>query len=269
MTAMGILMSISFMSVSRSKPLEKLSSVRPLTSIFHPSLFVSLLGQFAVHLVTMMLAVRSAKSHLPEDYAVDLDGEFKPGILNSVVFLVSNVQQVTVFVVNLQGRPFMSGLTENRPLLWSLLATFILTFMFASESVPSLNKYFQLVPFPSEQFKDFIFKILIGDVVISFGFDRLMKFIFCPKILFASVEGTTIWDALKLGRTVGVILFLMNMFLGNNEQWDEMLREEGRLDEMNATSVGAEVIKDAAETIVDVAKACVGSSCGQVDSSEL
>jgi hypothetical protein len=35
------------------------------------------------------------------------------GILNTVVFLVSNVQQVCVFVVNLQGRPFMTGLTRE------------------------------------------------------------------------------------------------------------------------------------------------------------
>jgi len=53
--------------------------------------------------------------------------------------LVSGVQQVTVFVVNLQGRPFMTGVTENRPLLWSLMMTFVLVFMFASESVPAMN----------------------------------------------------------------------------------------------------------------------------------
>lgn len=232
MTAMGVLMSISFMSVSRSKPLDKLSSVRPLTSIFHPSLFISLLGQFSVHLFTMIIAVRAAKEHLPEDYAVDLDGEFKPGIVNSVVFLISSVQQVTVFVVNLQGRPFMNGLTENRPLLWSLVATFILTFMFASESVPSLNKYFQLVSFPDEDFRDYILKILIADVVVSMILDRLMKLIFCPKILFASIEGTTSKDVLGLGKTIGIILSLMYMILGNEEQWEEMMREEGRLDEL-------------------------------------
>jgi cation-transporting ATPase 13A1 len=65
------------MSVSRSKPLDKLSAVRPLNSIFHPSLFLSLLGQFAVHLVVMYLAVGRAKEYLPEDYKVELDGEFK------------------------------------------------------------------------------------------------------------------------------------------------------------------------------------------------
>merc|ERR1712238_438363 len=43
MTAMGMLMSVAFMSVSRSKPLQKLSPVKPLNSIFHP-MFISLLG---------------------------------------------------------------------------------------------------------------------------------------------------------------------------------------------------------------------------------
>ena len=257
MTAMGMLGSISFMSVSRAKPLEKLSSVKPLTSIFHPSLFLSLLGQFSVHLVTMMWAVHRAKEYLDPDHKIDLDGEFKPGILNSVVFLVSNVQQVTVFFVNLQGRPFMTGLTENRPLLWSLLATFILTFMFASETVPGLNKYFQIVPFPSDAFRDFILKILLGDVAISFLFDRAMKALFCPQILRASVEGTTMKDVWHLAKTALVIGFLMNMFLGNSDQWEELLEQE-RLAALNETDANdgtlSAVMKEAVE-------ACIGGHC--------
>lgn len=237
MTAMGMLGSISFMSVSRSKPLDRLSSVRPLTSIFHPALFISLLGQFAIHLTTMMIAVYYAKLNLPPDHEVDLDGQFKPGIMNTVVFLVSNVQQVTVFVVNLQGRPFMTGLTENRPLLWSLVCTFILTFMFASESLPGLNKYFQLVPFPNDSFRDFILQLLMFDVAGSFLFDRLMKFVFAPKILYASVKGTTIKDVFGLARTVGVIFFIMYSLLGNDEQWTDLMLDEGRYEELslNAT----------------------------------
>ena len=254
MTAMGMLGSISYMSVSRAKPLEKLSSVKPLTSIFHPSLFISLLGQFSVHLATMYWATNTAKQYLEEDYKADLDGEFKPGILNSVVFLVSNVQQVTVFVVNLQGRPFMTGLTENRPLLWSLLATFILTFMFASESVPGLNKYFQLVPFPDEEFRNFIIKILVGDVVICFLFDRAMKLLFCPNILKASVEGTTMKDVMGFARTVIIIGIVMNMFLGNSEMFEEMLAEEERLAAealLNATEESGESI---VESVADAFK---------------
>jgi cation-transporting ATPase 13A1 len=269
MTAMGMLGSISFMSVSRSKPLEKLSLVRPLTSIFHPAMFFSLLGQFAIHLTTMVLAVQSAKELLPKDHQVDLDGTFRPGLLNTVVFLVSNVQQVTVFVVNLQGRPFMTGLTENRPLLWSLLATFILTFMFASESVPNLNKYFQLVPFPDEVFRDWILKILVLDVVGAFMLDRLLKLFFCPEILWASVKGTTWKDVFGLLRTFVVIGFLMYSFLGNEDQWELMMKEEGRFEELginvtelnitNITNATSEsVVANMAAAAQAVASAAVG-----------
>jgi cation-transporting ATPase 13A1 len=267
MTAMGLLGTISFMSVSRSKPLDKLSRVRPLTSIFHPALFVSLLGQFCIHLFTMVLAVRTAKQHLPPDYEVELDGVFKPGILNTVVFLVANVQQVTVFVVNLQGRPFMTGLTENRPLLWSLLATFILTFMFASETVPGLNKYFQLVPFPDDAFRDFILRILLIDVVGSFMLDRFMKFIFCPKILFASIEGTTLNDVMMLGRTVAVLGFVMYVFLGNDETWEALLQEEARL--LAELETNETVSNSTAEIIAETAKACVGAACDAASAAVL
>mmetsp|Transcript_36366 Transcript_36366/g.87831 ORF Transcript_36366/g.87831 Transcript_36366/m.87831 type:complete len:1595 (+) Transcript_36366:153-4937(+) len=258
MTAMGMLGSVSFMSVSRSKPLDRLSKVRPLTSIFHPALFISLLGQFTIHLGTMMTAVYFAKKHLPPDHEVDLDGQFKPGILNTVVFLVSNVQQVTVFVVNLQGRPFMTGVTENRPLLWSLVCTFILTFMFASESVPGLNKYFQLVPFPDDGFRDFIMRLLLADVAGSFFFDRMMKFVFARDILAASVRGTTLKDVMGLSRTVGVIFAIMYTLLGNEDQWEELMMQEGRLEELgmnvtnmtNATDVLEDVTSSAAESII-------------------
>jgi manganese-transporting P-type ATPase len=236
MTAMGVLGTVSFMSVSRSKPLDKLSKVRPLNSIFHPALFLSLLGQFAIHLSTMLYAVYTAKKHLPPGFEVDLDGEFKPGILNTVVFLVSSVQQVTVFACNLQGRPFMTGVTENTPLLWSLIGTFMLTFMFASETVPSLNRYFQLVPFPDTAFRDFIITLLVLDLVACFVCDRVMQFLFCRNILAASVEGTTIWDVLKLARTFAIVGFLLFQFCGNNETWEQLMAlEAAAMNASNAT----------------------------------
>lgn len=142
----------------------------------------------------------------------------------------------------------MTGLTENRPLLWSLLATFILTFMFASESIPGLNKYFQLVPFPDEDFRNFIIKILVGDVAICFLFDRAMKLLFCPQILKASVEGTTMKDVFGLARTVIVIGIVMNMFVGNSEMWEEMLAEEARLAEEALNATTADAIVDAIST---------------------
>jgi cation-transporting ATPase 13A1 len=250
MTALGLLGTVSFMSVSRSKPLDKLSKVRPLTSIFHPALFLSLLGQFAIHLMTMYTSVQSAKKLDPESLIVDLDGQFKPGMLNTVVFLVGGVQQVTVFFVNLQGRPFMTGVTENRPLLWSLAATFILTFMLASESVPGLNRYLQLVSFPDESFRDFILMLLGMNLFATFAWDRLMQFFFCRDILAASVEGTTIWDVFGILKTFAIIGVIMHVFLGNSDQWDEMLALENEA--LNATN---------ATDVLDAVSECFGEAC--------
>lgn len=49
MIALGMLMSMSIITISRSKPLDKLSYVRPITSIFHPALFISILGQVRIN----------------------------------------------------------------------------------------------------------------------------------------------------------------------------------------------------------------------------
>lgn len=205
MTCLGILMSISFVTISRSKPLDQLSSVRPLGSVFHPALFLSLIGQFIMHILTMYLLVRQAKSYLPEDYAVDLDKEFKPNTVNSVVFLVTAVQQVSVFVVNLKGRPFMGGLTENTPLLWSLVVTFVGTFLCASESIPQLNLGLQLEPFPSVAFRNTVLFALILDVSCAFLWDRFLLGLFAFPILKASMAGTTTKEIFSILRVILIV----------------------------------------------------------------
>lgn len=42
----------------------------------------------------MVYAVARSKEYLEEGYEPDLDGDFKPNMINSVVFLVEAVQQV-------------------------------------------------------------------------------------------------------------------------------------------------------------------------------
>lgn len=67
MTALGMLMSVSFITISRAKPLSKLSPVRPITSIFHPALFLSILGQ--VRKIEKPWFGRCVLRILPEDDA--------------------------------------------------------------------------------------------------------------------------------------------------------------------------------------------------------
>lgn len=59
-------------------------------------------------------------------------------------------------------------------------------------------------------------------------------------------------DVMGLARTVVVIGILMNMFLGNSEQWEEMLAEEARLAEealMNSTDANAESMASVAADV--------------------
>ena len=48
----------------------QMSPVRPLESIFHPALFLSLLGQFAIHLFCMWYTVDMTKPYLPASWVV-------------------------------------------------------------------------------------------------------------------------------------------------------------------------------------------------------
>merc|ERR1711871_1657275 len=92
-TGHGILMTIVYLSLSSAAPLEELSSVRPLASVFHPALIASMIGQFVIHLGLMVYASRLAQGH--PSYVKPEPGEsFKPNLFNSVIFLVSTIQQV-------------------------------------------------------------------------------------------------------------------------------------------------------------------------------
>ena len=238
MTCLGILMSISFVTISRSKPLPKLSSVTPLKSVFHPALFFSIVGQFVLHLGTLYVLVKECKKLTPFDARPEFMKEFKPSLLNSVVFLVSAVQQVSVFVVNLKGPPFMGGLVENIPLLWSLTFTFVGTFMCASEYIPQLNSWLQLEPFPSVQFRNMVLLYLACDVLGAFFWDRIMLAVYASRILKASFESFTRQDAFSIAKTL-LWVFLIVQWVASqdySEVLEEIERAKNSTDISNSSS---------------------------------
>eukprot|EP00189_Rhodosorus_marinus_P013980 CAMPEP_0184746042 /NCGR_PEP_ID=MMETSP0315-20130426/8616_1 /TAXON_ID=101924 /ORGANISM="Rhodosorus marinus, Strain UTEX LB 2760" /LENGTH=1197 /DNA_ID=CAMNT_0027218425 /DNA_START=56 /DNA_END=3646 /DNA_ORIENTATION=- len=149
MTLSGLAIAGAFFLVTRAKPLEKLSSQRPATTVFHPSLFLSLLAQFAVHLVCLAMCVSVAKQYLPMDFDPDVDGAFQPNVLNTIVFLISTAQQVVVFAVNYKGYPFMQGLQDNKMLRDTLIVNFGVVLLLALEIVPELNEFAELVKMPA------------------------------------------------------------------------------------------------------------------------
>lgn len=95
MTLVGLFVSALFYCASRSKPLRKLSAVRPPSRFFEVQACSTVLGQFVVHLVALFTVTRLSEAHInPEDPSTMPDGPFRPNVFNSSVFLLSWVMQV-------------------------------------------------------------------------------------------------------------------------------------------------------------------------------
>ena len=204
--ASGILLSTASIAFSFARPLDRLSSVLPLASIFHPALFLSVLGQLAIHASCMIYATKLAKAHMGDEaiaaavaFARKADklaeagdeeaaSSHKPNLLNTMVFLVETAQQVAVMLVNYKGRPWMKGVTENPGLLYSLAGCVAGVTAAAWEIVPQLNEYLGLVPLPDDATRYTLLGLIAATLVGSLVWDRLCVLVFAPRIFKSQVD---------------------------------------------------------------------------------
>jgi cation-transporting ATPase 13A1 len=85
---------------------EKLSKERPLGNIFNLYVLLSVLLQFAVHIVFLVYVTGLAK-HLEDRGEIDLEKKFEPTLLNTAIYLLGLSQQVSTFVLNFQVSPLL------------------------------------------------------------------------------------------------------------------------------------------------------------------
>ena len=127
------------------------------------------------------------KAGLPEEE--ELKGyKFTPSLLNTVVFLVTTAQQVSVMLVNYKGRPFMQSVTENPAFAWSILMCCAGAFFCAFERIPELNQMLQLVTMPSDDFRWKVLKLLGATTLGALLWDRLCLAVFAPTVFWASLR---------------------------------------------------------------------------------
>lgn len=94
MTVTGLCIAMFFLFVSRSKPLKKLSAERPDSQLFTPHLFVTIAGQFALHMLVLVTAVAMVTPLAPADavalpfqnffYSLPLHHIYMPFIISDV-----------------------------------------------------------------------------------------------------------------------------------------------------------------------------------------
>lgn len=150
MTVLGMAVAGLFFFVTRAKPLPTLSTARPPSSVLCSQAMLSILGQFLIHIVAILIATEAALAFVdPYDPSLVPDGPFNPNTLNSCTFLLTCLSTVNTFAVNYRGRPFMENLHENKLLYRSLQVCYGVLGACALEIFPPLNDLLQLTALPS------------------------------------------------------------------------------------------------------------------------
>lgn len=105
---------------------------------------------------------------------LDLEAEFEPSLLNSAVYLLQLIQQISTFAINYQGRPFRESLSENRAMYYGIVGVSGLAFVCALELVPEINQAMKLVPF-TEDFKTKMAACMVLDYVLCLAIEKGLK----------------------------------------------------------------------------------------------
>jgi manganese-transporting P-type ATPase len=170
MTVTGMLISACFLFLTRGKALKEMSPKRPQSNIFNVYLLTSVLLQFALHVAVLIYVTQNARRYeIPWKVTEKL--KFQPGLMNTAVYLLGLIMQVSTFVVNYQGRPFRESLMENKPLRNSLGAVGLICLVAALELFPEFNQWLELVEMPPN------FKIqLISALIVDFFGCFLIEF---------------------------------------------------------------------------------------------
>ena len=105
---------------------------------------------------------------------VDLEAEFTPSLLNSAIYLLQLIQQISTFAINYQGRPFRESLSENKGMFYGIVGVSGLAFVCALELIPEINEGMKLVPF-TEEFKLKMTVSMIADYALCWIIEVVLK----------------------------------------------------------------------------------------------
>jgi len=167
----GVPIAVYFYLISRAKPLVKLQPYRPPTSIFELSQISSVIVQFVVHISGLIFLTNLAYKHTAPEDLIKPDGQFKPTVLNTVVFLYLTFVDATNFLINYQGEPFMESIWSNKILIRMLLVHMGVLLIAAFDMSEDLRWFLELHALP-DAFPNWY---LIGTMILDFGICYTVK----------------------------------------------------------------------------------------------
>ena len=151
-----------------------MSKERPHPSIFNFYIIGSILGQFLIHIITLIYISNYVYRVEPKKNDIDLEGEFEPSLLNSAIYLLQLIQQVSTFAINYQGRPFRESISENKGMYWGILLVTGVAFSCSTEFIPELNQQLKLVEF-TDAFKFTMTVVMVLDFAGCWVIEKVLK----------------------------------------------------------------------------------------------
>lgn len=108
---------------------------------------------------------------------INLEGEFEPSLLNSAIYLLQLIQQISTFAINYQGRPFRESIRENKGMYYGIVLVTAVAFSCATEFIPEINTQLKLVPFTAE-FKTHMCAVMVLDYAGCWCVEKTLKMLF-------------------------------------------------------------------------------------------
>ncbi|CAL8460618.1 g147 [Coccomyxa elongata] len=176
-TVMGMLSAMLFFVISHAKPLDKLSPQRPHPNIFSAYVFLSLLGQFAAHMVFLIYMYYGALAAMSKDEVQEPNADFKPNLVNTVCFLVQFIIQLITFGVNYQGPPFNTSIRDTMTLRYTFWWGSVFWAVLSLDLIPELTKMVSLVSVPPMLGYQIV-GLGLATFAVTYGWDHLLRVAF-------------------------------------------------------------------------------------------
>ncbi|KAL0210547.1 hypothetical protein RCL1_004983 [Eukaryota sp. TZLM3-RCL] len=178
----GIFTAICFFVVSKAHPStgSVLSHCRPETSVFRLYGLVSVSLQCAVHYFVLKICLQIFELS-DQSKMIDFEADFEPSLFSSLVFLFSLWISCVTFFVNYQGAPYSLPLTQNKPLIYTIIGTLMFTIFLILSPEMSLHSWLQVVVIPKFEMKFLFVLLLIGDLIGSFVVEFGCRLLFTER----------------------------------------------------------------------------------------
>jgi cation-transporting ATPase 13A1 len=162
----GFAVSMFFLMFSKSKPLKKVNSNKPPTTIFTYSSIFSIIGQVIIYICSLNYIIYLTENEDPFYIKQKVvDERFSPSLINTITFLFHVFNQIIIFIVNFQGEPFMEGIWQNSFIIKLIIGIAAFGLVIIFNLFPQLNEDLELVELPDDcQYK----LLFIGTMIFHF-----------------------------------------------------------------------------------------------------